>query len=183
MSLLTTPTCEFGKKIINFTLLNIDNQFYKTNQITGSRGTLIMFLCNHCPYVKAIIKKLSFTTHKLKELGVNSVAIMPNDVISYPEDSFENMKIFSENHRFNFPYLLDEQQFVAKDYEAVCTPEFFGYNKFNELQYRGRLTKLLNLKPTPTSKNDLLEAMILISKTNNGPKKQFPSMGCSIKWK
>ena len=182
MSLLTTPTCEFGKKIINFTLLNIDNQFYKTNQITGSRGTLIMFLCNHCPYVKAIIKKLSFTTHKLKELGVNSVAIMPNDVISYPEDSFENMKIFAKNNNLNFPYLFDETQKVAKEFGAVCTPDFFGYNKHGRLQYRGRICELRNLKFS-NDKNELLEAMTLISKNQKGPKKQFPSAGCSIKWK
>ena len=181
--LLTTPLCEFGKKIKYFSLISTDDEIVELKNYTGSNGTLITFICNHCPYVKAVIKKIVETSQLLKNYQINSIAIMPNDIQKYPDDNFENMKIFSKNHKFNFPYLLDEQQLVAKDYEAVCTPEFFGYNKFNELQYRGRLTKLLNLKPTPTSKNDLLEAMILISKTNNGPKRQFPSMGCSIKWK
>ncbi len=182
MALLTTPTCEFGKKIINFSLLNIDNEFYETNQIIGSRGTLIMFLCNHCPYVKAIIKKLSFTTDKLKELGVNSVAIMPNDVNNYPEDSFENMKIFAKNNNLNFPYLFDENQVVAREFGAVCTPDFFGYNKNGDLQYRGRIGELKNLEFS-NDKNELLEGMTLVSKKQEGPQTQFPSAGCSIKWK
>jgi len=182
MVLLSTPLCEFGKKINSFSLLNIDNKFYKTEDIVGSNGTLIMFICNHCPYVKAIIKKLSFTTKKLKEYGINSAAIMPNDVINYPEDNFENMKIFANENYFDFPYLYDEDQTVAKKFGAVCTPDFFGYNKKGNLEYRGRIGEIKNLEFL-NDKNELLEAMILISKDQKGPEKQFPSAGCSIKWK
>ena len=132
--------------------------------------------------VKAIIEELVDVTSKISKLGVNSVAIMSNDVNNYPEDSFENMKKFSKINNFKFSYLYDETQEVAKNYGAVCTPDFFGYNKNNELQYRGRIREMKNLKPTEKV-NDLLNAMELIAKTSNGPKQQYPSMGCNIKWK
>jgi hypothetical protein len=142
-----------------------------------------MFICNHCPYVKAIIRELVDITNKLAKIGINSVAIMANDVNNYPEDSFENMKKFAKINNFKFPYLYDETQNIAQNFGAVCTPDFFGYNKNNELQYRGRFTEMKNLKPVLDEKNDLLNAMELIAETSNGPKQQFPSMGCNIKWK
>ena len=141
-----------------------------------------MFICNHCPYVKAIIKDLVEDCEKLKDLGINSAAIMSNDTINYPDDSYENMIKFSAKHKFSFPYLIDETQEIAKKYDAVCTPDFFGYNKDLELQYRGRIRELKNLKPIESGDSELKNAMKMIAKTNNGPNEQFPSMGCSIKW-
>ncbi len=182
MALLQTPLCDFGKKIINFDLTNVDNKNISLDNYLGNNGTLIMFICNHCPYVKAVIEKIVFTSKELKKYKINSLAIMPNDVINYPEDSFENMQKFSKHFNFDFPYLLDEMQEVSKHYGAVCTPDFFGYNKFGELQYRGRIAEMKNLQ-FQNETNDLLNAMIEISKTSKGPKKQFASAGCSIKWK
>ena len=182
MALLSTPVCDFGSKIKNFKLLNIDNKKYDLNSLVGEKGSLIMFICNHCPYVKAIIKKLVLTTQELKKNGINSIAIMPNDFIKYPEDNFENMKKFFNDNKLNFPYLIDLDQSVSRNFGAVCTPDFFGYNSKNELQYRGRIAEMNNLKFV-NDKNDLLDAMIQISRTQRGPKNQFASAGCSIKWK
>ena len=182
MVLLNSPICDFGRKIINFSLQNIDKKIYKLDDLIGSNGTLIMFICNHCPYVKAIITKLVTTTKELKKIGINSIAIMPNDFLKFPEDNFENMCIFSKKHKFNFPYLIDESQKVAKDFGAVCTPDFFGYNRDGLLNYRGRISEMNKLKFV-NEKNELLDAMIMISKTNSGPKIQYPSAGCSVKWK
>ena len=182
MALLETPICDFGEKIIDFKLQSVNNSFISLNDIKGKNGTLVMFLCNHCPYVKAIIEKLVITTRKLDEFGINSIAIMPNDVENYPEDSFDEMKKFSSSNNFNFHYLYDETQKVSKLFGAVCTPDIFGYNKNDELQYRGRIAKMKDLKFV-NDENDLLDAMIKISKTNNGPVNQYPSAGCSIKWK
>ena len=142
-----------------------------------------MFICNHCPYVKAVIKDIIQDCISLKKLGVNSVAICANDAKNYPEDSFENMIKFSEINNFNFPYLHDENQEVAKLYNAVCTPDFFGYNSKLELQYRGRFRELKDLKPVKNGQSDLMLAMQEILKTGKGPKNQIPSMGCNIKWK
>jgi peroxiredoxin len=183
MSLTETPICNFGEKIKDFKLKSTSGTFISLKDIKGQNGTLIMFICNHCPYVKAIIKELVNITNDLLNIGVNSVAIMANDTKEYPEDSFENMKKFSKINNFNFLYLYDETQEVAKNYGAVCTPDFFGYNKNNELQYRGRMTEIKNLKPLNEEKSELIKAMELIAKTNKGPKKQYPSMGCNIKWK
>ncbi len=142
-----------------------------------------MFICNHCPYVKAIIKELVQDCKQLRNDGVNSIAIMSNDTINYPEDSFENMIKFSNDNKFDkIEYLIDESQEVAKKYGAVCTPDFFGYNKNLELQYRGRMRKLKNLKPIIDGDSDLKTSMQMISKTNKGPDQQIPSMGCNIKW-
>ena len=141
-----------------------------------------MFICNHCPYVKAVIKDIVEDAKYLKNLGIKSVAIMSNDVKNNPEDSFENMISFSKVHNFPFSYLIDETQKVAKDYGAVCTPDFFGYNKNNELQYRGRIRELKNLKPVKRDDSDLRVAMKQIATSGIGPKKQIPSMGCNIKW-
>ena len=182
MSLTKTPICNFGEKAKDFQLISTQNKKISLRDIKGEKGTLIMFICNHCPYVKAIIKNISSDTKYLKELGINSAAIMSNDIINYPEDSFENMKFFSDLNNFSFPYLYDETQAVAKEYGAVCTPDFFGYNKNLELQYRGRFKELKNLKPISEDDSDLKIAMKKISISGIGPKDQTPSMGCNIKW-
>jgi peroxiredoxin len=183
MALEKTPLCNFGEKAQDFNLKNIDEIHYDLKSLMGEKGTLIMFICNHCPYVKAIAKEVSETTKILKNYNVNSIAIMSNDTKNYPEDSFENMKIFAKENKFNFPYLIDETQNIAKKYGAVCTPDFFGYNSDLELQYRGRLRALKDLTPIQDSENELLKAMIAISDTGKGPQEQNPSMGCNIKWK
>ena len=183
MVLLQTPICDFGQKLIPFKLRDTDEKFISLNEIKGENGTLIMFICNHCPYVKAIIENLVETTRLLKKLNVNSVAIMPNDFIKYPEDSLENMKKFAKLNNFDFPYLLDESQLIAKSYNAVCTPDFFGFNRNNELQYRGRIIELKKLHPIESSQNELLVGMKKVSETGKGPSVQYPSIGCSIKWK
>jgi len=178
-----TPICDFGQKAIPFELKSTENKIISLNEIKGENGTLIMFICNHCPYVKAIIKDIVHDCEELKKIGINSVAICSNDSVNYPEDSFENMIKFSKNNNFNFPYLIDETQEVAKAYDATCTPDFFGYNKNLELQYRGRMRELKNLIPVRDAESDLLNAMKQIYETGKGPKDQIPSAGCSIKWK
>ena len=182
MVLLSSPVCEFGKKMPEFVLKDLDGNFFDSTKIENYNAILVFFICNHCPYVKAIITELVLTSIELKKNNIISIAIMPNDTIKYPEDSFENMKVFSKLHKFPFPYLLDYNQDVAKKFNAVCTPDFFGYNKNKELQYRGRLFEMKNLEIV-SGKNDLLDAMYLIAKTGNGPKNQISSAGCSIKWK
>jgi|TARA_B100001964_G_scaffold32992_1_gene34837 peroxiredoxin len=182
MTLTKTPICDFGKKAENFQLNSTDNKMISLNDIKGENGTLIMFICNHCPYVKAVIKDIVEDCKNLEKFGIRSVAICSNDPINYPEDSFVNMIKFSQNHKFNFPYLFDETQEIAKNYGAVCTPDFFGYNKNLELQYRGRLRELKDLKPAGSGESDLYKAMKQIAETGNGPKDQIPSMGCNIKW-
>ena len=182
MSLTETPICNFGEKAKNFDLLSTENKKISLDNVKGKNGTLIMFICNHCPYVKAVIRDIVEDVKHLETLGIKSVAIMSNDVKNYPEDSFENMISFSKTHNFTFPYLIDETQKVAKEYGAVCTPDFFGYNKDLELQYRGRIRELKNLKPVGEEISDLNVAMKLISASGKGPKKQIPSMGCNIKW-
>ena len=182
MALTKTPICDFGKKADNFELKSIDNKIISLNDAKGENGTLIMFICNHCPYVLAVINDVVEDCKELENDGIKSIAIMSNDPKRYEEDSFDNMIKFSKNHNFNFPYVIDETQEVAKTYGAVCTPDFFGYNKDLELQYRGRIRELKNLKPIEKGDSELKNAMKMIAKTNNGPKEQFPSMGCSIKW-
>ena len=178
-----TPICDFKKKALPFELKSTDNKIISLNDVKGENGTLIMFICNHCPYVKAVTKDIVNDCGELKKLGINSVAICSNDSIKYPEDSFENMIKFSIDNKFNFPYLIDETQEIAKSYEAVCTPDFFGYNKNLELQYRGRMRELKNLIPISEGESDLFKAMKQISETGQGPKDQIPSAGCGIKWK
>ena len=182
MVLTRTPICNFGEKAKNFNLLSTENKKITLSNVKGENGTLIMFICNHCPYVKAIIKDLVDDVKFLEDLGVKSAGIMSNDVKNYPEDSFENMISFSKLHDFSFPYLIDEKQNVAKEYGAVCTPDFFGYNKNLELQYRGRIRELKDLKPVREGDSDLKIAMKLVAETGKGPKDQIPSMGCNIKW-
>ena len=182
MALTKTPICDFGKKADNFELKSIDNKIISLNDTKGENGTLIMFICNHCPYVLAVINNVVEDCKELENDGIKSIAIMSNDPSRYEEDSFDNMIKFSKNNDFNFPYLIDETQEVAKTYGAVCTPDFFGYNKDLELQYRGRIRELKNLKPIQNGDSELKNAMKMIAKTNKGPNEQFPSMGCSIKW-
>jgi len=182
MVLTKTPICNFGEKPKDFNLKSIDNKQISLNSIRGKNGTLIMFICNHCPYVKAIIKDLVDDVKFLEGLGIRSVGIMSNDVKNYPDDSFENMISFSKSNNFSFPYVIDETQNVAKEYGAVCTPDFFGYNSNLELQYRGRIRELKDLKPVKKGESDLKIAMKLIAETGKGPKNQIPSMGCNIKW-
>ena len=179
---LKTPICDFGQAAKSFELKSTNNEIIKLNDVKGINGTLVMFICNHCPYVKAVIKDIVKDCKNLKELGITAVAICSNDVINYPEDSFENMIEFSKKHKFNFPYLFDETQNVAKSYDAVCTPDFFGYNNNLKLQYRGRIRELANLKPVRTGDSDLFIAMKQIAETSKGPETQIPSAGCSIKW-
>ena len=182
MALTKTPICDFGKKAESFQLKSTDNKIVSLNDIKGQKGTLIMFICNHCPYVKAVIEDIVEDTNKLIDFGINSVGICSNDVKNYPEDSFENMIKFSKENNFKFSYLIDESQKVAKSYDAVCTPDFFGYNKDLELQYRGRIRELKELKPLRGGESDLFRAMKQISETGKGPENQIPSMGCNIKW-
>ena len=182
MTLTKTPICNFEEKAKDFNLLSTEKKKMSLDMVKGDNGTLVMFICNHCPYVKAVIKDIVEDVRFLEELGIKSVAIMSNDVKNYPEDSFENMISFSKLHNFSFPYLIDDTQKIAKDYDAVCTPDFFGYNKNLELQYRGRIRELKDLKPVNQGDSDLRTAMKLMVKSGQGPKNQIPSMGCNIKW-
>jgi peroxiredoxin len=183
MVLLTSSECNFNLRATDFNLLGVDGRTWSLKECMGKNGLLIMFICNHCPYVKAIQKRIVRDALELKQLGIESVAILSNDTTDYPEDSFINMKLLAEQLNFSFPYLLDESQQVAKNYDAVCTPDFFGYNKDYELQYRGRLDESRKETSPEDSRRDLFEAMKLIAETNHGPQHQIPSMGCSIKWK
>ena len=183
MVLTKTPICDYGKKAENFNLKSTDKELVSLQDIKGKNGTLIMFICNHCPYVKAIINDLVEDCKNLKSEGINSVAIMSNDTKNYPEDSFEKMVEFAKNNQFgDLVYLIDDTQEVAKKYGAVCTPDFFGYNKNLELQYRGRFRELKDLKPINNGDSDLKIAMKMVAKTQKGPDQQIPSMGCNIKW-
>ena len=179
---LETPVCEFGLAAVDFSLPGVDGKQWTLADCAGEKGLLIMFICNHCPYVKAVRDRIVRDTNELKSLGVNSVAIMSNDPTQYEEDSFDNMKKVAEEYGFSFPYLLDETQAVAKAYGAVCTPDFFGYNADLQLQYRGRLDESRKQAADPGVRRDLFEAMKQVAETAEGPQAQIPSMGCSIKW-
>lgn len=165
----------------DFNLLSVDGKYYKLNDLIGTNGTVIFFICNHCPYVINIVERLVFEANELLKIGISSLAIMSNDVITYPDDSYQNMKLFSSKYNFKFPYLFDQNQQVAKKYDAVCTPDIFGFNRDKLLKYRGRLDSG-TIGSNKNIKRDLFYAMELISKTNEGPKKQMNSFGCSIKW-
>ena len=171
-----------GTKAMDFNLPGVDSKEYSLASFSNNPVLAIIFMCNHCPYVKAVIEDIVNDCKSLEKDGLKSLAIMSNDTKNYPEDSFENMISFSKKHRFEFPYLIDENQEVAKKYGAVCTPDFFGYNSKLELQYRGRIRELKDLKPIKDSESDLLKAMRLVIETGKGPKDQIPSMGCNIKW-
>lgn len=180
---LETPVCAFGTSAIDFELPGVDGRLWTLEQCRGEKGVLVMFICNHCPYVKAIRDRLVSDTRELLRHGVNSVAIMSNDPTEYPEDSFENMKKVALQADFPFPYLVDETQAVAKAYGAVCTPDFFGYNADLKLQYRGRFDASRKDTAPDDARRDLFEAMLAVAQTGRGPAEQIPSMGCSIKWK
>jgi peroxiredoxin len=178
---LQTPICDFGWKGPDFDLLGIDGKRYRLADVVGEKGLLVMFICNHCPYVKAIRPRLVSDLKALKALGVNAIAIMSNDPTDYPEDGFEHMQAVAKEFDFPFPYVIDPTQDVAKAYGAVCTPDFFGFNRDLELQYRGRFDE--SRKDTaPESTRDLFHAMKLVAETGSGPQEQVPSIGCSIKW-
>ncbi len=179
---METPVCEFGRPAVDFALPGVDGKVWTLDDCRGEKGLLVMFICNHCPYVKSIRDRLVYDTRELRALGVNSVAIMANDPDEYPEDSFDNMRRVAVEFDFPFPYLIDESQDVARAYGAVCTPDFFGYNADLELQYRGRLDESRK-EPVPGARRDLFEAMKQVAETGRGPEQQIPSMGCSIKWK
>lgn len=176
------PVCEFGLDAPDFDLPGTDGARYRLADLRGPRGLLVMFICNHCPYVKAIRERIIRDCAELKAYGVHSVAISSNDPADYPEDSFENMQQVARELRFPFPYLFDQSQDVARAYGAVCTPDFFGYNRDLKLQYRGRLDAS-RTQPQPGARRELFEAMKLIAETGSGPEDQIASMGCSIKWK
>ena len=180
---LETPVCEFDKPVVDFSLPGVDGNIWTPETARGENGLLVMFICNHCPYVKAIRDRLVRDTSELMQYGINSVAIMSNDPTEYEEDSFDNMKRVAKEFSFPFPYLLDETQQVAKDYGAVCTPDFFGYNGSMQLQYRGRLDASRKEAAATDVKRDLFDAMVQVAETGRGPAEQIPSMGCSIKWK
>ena len=178
---LQTQICDFGWKAPDFDLLGVDGEHYRLVDVLGEKGLLVMFICNHCPYVKAIRPRLVRDLRALKALGVNAIAIMSNDPTDYPEDGFEHMKAVAQEFGFSFPYVIDPSQEVAKAYGAVCTPDFFGFNSDLELQYRGRFDE--SRKETATeSTRDLFHAMRLVAETGRGPQEQIPSIGCSIKW-
>ncbi len=182
MASISPPVCDFGWKAPEFNLPDVDGKLVNLRDSMGPNGLLVMFICNHCPYVKAILPRLIKDVVELKALGVNTVAIMSNNPADYPEDSPENMKKIAEEMAFPFPYLLDETQQIAKSYDAVCTPDFFGFNKSFELQYRGRFDESRK-ETAPESTRELFKAMKQVAETGQGPQSQVQSIGCSIKWK
>ncbi len=180
---LETPVCDFGLDAIDFSLPGVDGKTWSLRECAGENGLLVMFICNHCPYVKSIRQRIVRDTLELQQYGINSVAIMSNDPDEYEEDSFENMRLIAGQFQFPFPYLMDETQQVARAYGAVCTPDFFGYNRDLQLQYRGRLDASRKQTAAEDVRRDLFEAMRQVAETGKGPEDQIPSMGCSIKWK
>ena len=178
----SAPICNFGWPAVDFELPATDGQRYSLSDVKGRNGLLVMFICNHCPYVKAVIDRIVRDCAELKQHGIGCVAINANDAKSYPEDSFDNMKRVAQDLRFSFPYLWDESQQIARAYDAVCTPDFFGFNADLKLQYRGRLDAS-RTSPVPKARRDLFEAMTQIASSGQGPAEQIASMGCSIKWK
>lgn len=180
---LETPVCDFDAPAVDFSLLGVDGKIWTLADCRGEKGTLVMFICNHCPYVKAVRDRLVRDTRELLDYGVKSVAIMSNDPAEYAEDSFDNMKRVAQEYRFPFPYLYDESQEVARAYGAVCTPDFFGYNADLKLQYRGRLDASRKEAAPADARRDLFEGMKQVALSGQGPREQIPSMGCSIKWR
>jgi peroxiredoxin len=182
MAVTKTGICNFGWKARDFTLKGVDGKTYSLTDVRGPKGTVVVFICNHCPYVKATISRIVEEAKSLKEIGIGMIAIMPNDTKAYSQDSFDNMKTFAQKHGFTFPYVIDETQEVARAYDAQCTPDFFGFNSDDELQYRGRLDAS---RTTLVSKarRELYEAMSQVAEIGHGPQEQIASMGCSIKWR
>ena len=183
MALVHTPVCDFGWKPPTFELLGIDDQTHDLEAIRGPNGTLLMFICNHCPYVKAVVTRLVADVKALQDAGIGVAAIMPNATELVEADSFDNRKVFAETYGFTFPYLIDKTQNTARAYDAVCTPDFFGFNIDDELQYRGRLGETGAKPAADGARRELLEAMLAIAHTGQGPGEQIASMVCSIKWR
>ena len=183
MVLLETPVCNFGRPAIDFSLPGVDGRLWTLEKCRGPKGLLVMFICNHCPYVKAVRERIVRDVKELKDFGIHAVGIMSNDPTEYPEDSLENMRRVAQTFGYPFPYLIDETQEVAKAYGAVCTPDFFGYNQNLRLQYRGRLDASRKETAPPDARRELFEAMQQVALTGQGPTDQIPSMGCSIKWR
>lgn len=179
---LTPPQCDFGQPAIDFSLPGTDGEIWTLDRAKGGKGTLILFICNHCPYVKAVAARLVRDARELEPMGIKTLAISCNDAEAYPEDSFEKMHYWAEQWDFNFPYLYDESQEIAKKYGAVCTPDLFGYNADLKLQYRGRVDES-GKEAVPEARRELFEAMRLIAETGQGPAEQVASIGCSIKWR
>lgn len=177
------PLCDFGWKAIDATLMSTKNKPCSIFDCAGPNGLVVVFICNHCPYVIAVIDRIVRDANDLRKLGIGFVAISSNDIKAYPQDSFENMKKFADQNKFSFPYLYDEDQSIAKAYDAVCTPDFFGFNSKMELNYRGRLDASRKVAVPKGGKRDLYAAMKQVSETGTGPLEQLASMGCSIKWK
>lgn len=177
-----TSVCNFGWHAADFDLRGVDGKRHTPESVRGPNGLLVMFICNHCPYVKAVLDRIVRDCGELALHGIGSVAIMSNDPAEYAEDSFENMQRVARECKFPFPYLFDETQHVARTYGAVCTPDFFGFNAKLELQYRGRLDES-RTTPVPNARRDLFEAMVAVARTGQGPKDQIASVGCSIKWR
>lgn len=180
---METPVCDFGRPAVDFSLRGTDGRLWTLGQCRGEKGLLVMFICNHCPYVQAVRERIVRDTRELLDCGVRSVAIMSNDPTDYPEDSFDNMRKAAEQYRFSFPYLWDETQEVARAYGAVCTPDFFGYDAGLGLQYRGRLDASRKEAAPADARRELFEAMKQVALTRQGPRDQIPSIGCSIKWR
>jgi peroxiredoxin len=174
--------CSFGWKARDFALKGVDGKTWRLADVRGKNGTLVIFLCNHCPYVKAVISRIVEEAKALQKIGVGVIGIMPNDPADHPEDSFDNMRKFAQAHGFTFPYVVDETQETARAYDAQCTPDFFGFNAKDELQYRGRLDASRR-ELVPNARRELYEAMQQIAEAGHGPREQIPSMGCSIKWR
>lgn len=183
MASLETPVCDFGWKAVDFDLPGVDGKRYTPASVIGEKGLLVMFICNHCPYVKAIRDRIVRDMEELRKYGIGAIAIMSNDPADYPEDSFDNMVQVARECDFSFPYVWDETQQVAKAYGAVCTPDFFGFNNQLELQYRGRLDASRKEAASADARRDLFEGMLQVAKTGCGPDGQIPSIGCSIKWR
>ena len=179
----TSPVCDFGWKAPDFTLPATDGQSYALADLAGEKGTLVMFICNHCPYVLAVLDRILRDARELQALGVGVAAICTNDAESYPADSFDKMREMAEARGFPFPYLHDESQDVARGWGAECTPDFFGFNAAGELQYRGRIDASGRNPAPQDARRELFEAMKQIAETGIGPREQVPSIGCSIKWK
>ncbi|MEY3883984.1 MAG: hypothetical protein RIS87_1633 [Pseudomonadota bacterium] len=182
MAFMNPPACNFGQRAADFDLLGVDGKRYSLASCAGENGLLVMFICNHCPYVKAIKTRLTADCRALAEYGINVIAIQSNDTENYPDDSYQRMVEEAKLYNFPFPYVLDDTQEVAKAYGAVCTPDFFGFNANLELQYRGRFDAAGRGEPQADNTRDLFNAMKMIAQTQQGPKEQIPSIGCSIKW-
>jgi peroxiredoxin len=183
MARMETPVCDFGAAAVDFRLPGVDGRDWTLAQCAGPNGLLVMFICNHCPFVQAIRERLVRDARALREHGIHSVAIMSNDTTQYPEDSFERMQAVAHEFDYPFPYLLDASQDVARAYGAVCTPDFFGYNRQLQLQYRGRLDASGKQAASPGAPRELFDAMCAVAATGRGPEHQVPSIGCSIKWR